>query len=71
MLGGFTALFGVATGSLAAWFVVAEVMNLRFVWLPGSAFSAAGAALVLTVAFGLIGTLSALGQKPAPVLRNL
>jgi predicted lysophospholipase L1 biosynthesis ABC-type transport system permease subunit len=29
------------------------------------------AALVLTVAFGLIGTLSALGQKPAPVLRSL
>jgi putative ABC transport system permease protein len=71
VLGGFTALFGVATGSIAAWFVVSDVMNLRFVWLPGPAFSAAAAALVLTVAFGLIGTLSALGQKPAPVLRNL
>jgi putative ABC transport system permease protein len=71
VLGGFTALFGVATGSIAAWFVVSDVMNLRFVWLPGPAFAAAMAALVLTVAFGLIGTLSALGQKPAPVLRSL
>jgi putative ABC transport system permease protein len=71
VLGGFTALFGVLTGSIAAWFVVGDVMNLRFVWLPGPAFVAAGAALILTVTFGLIGTLNALGQKPAPVLRNL
>jgi putative ABC transport system permease protein len=64
-------VFGVAAGSVAAWFVVADVMNLGFVWLPGPALAAAGGALLLTVAFGLIGTLTALGQKPAPVLRNL
>jgi putative ABC transport system permease protein len=46
-------------------------MNLSFVWLPGSAAAAAGGALLVTVALGLIGTFSALGQKPAPVLRNL
>jgi predicted lysophospholipase L1 biosynthesis ABC-type transport system permease subunit len=28
-------------------------------------------AAALTIAFGLIGTFSALGQKPAPVLRHL
>jgi putative ABC transport system permease protein len=33
--------------------------------------AAALAAVVITVALGLIGTYSALGQKPAPVLRNL
>jgi len=27
--------------------------------------------VLITVALGLIGTYSALGQKPAPVLRNL
>jgi putative ABC transport system permease protein len=70
-LGAATAVFGVAAGSIAAWFVVTEVMNLGFVWLPGPALAAAGAALLLTVVFGLIGTLTALGQKPAPVLRNL
>ncbi len=70
-LGAATAVFGVAAGSIAAWFVVADVMNLGFVWLPGPALAAAGGALLLTVAFGLIGTLTALGQKPAPVLRNL
>jgi putative ABC transport system permease protein len=68
-LGAATAAFGVAAGSLAAWYVVAEIMNLRFVWLPGPAFVAAAGALALTVALGLAGTLRALSQKAAPVLR--
>jgi putative ABC transport system permease protein len=46
-------------------------MNLSFVWLPVPAFTAALGALVLTVILGLLGTFTALGQKPAPVLRNL
>jgi putative ABC transport system permease protein len=71
LLGAATALFGVAAGSLAAAFVVTHVMSFKFVWLPGPALASALAALVLTVAFGLIGTFSALGQKPARVLRHL
>ena len=71
LLGLATALFGVAIGSVAAWLVVVELMNLPFKWLPGPALGAAFGALAITVAFGLIGTFSALGQKPAPVLRNL
>lgn len=35
------------------------------------ALAAAVLAVLVTVALGLIGTFSALGQKPAPVLRNL
>ena len=46
-------------------------MNLTFVWLPGPAAAAAFGALLVTVAFGLIGTFTALGHKPATVLRNL
>ena len=71
LLGTVTALFGVAAGSAAAWMVVTNVMNLSFTWLPGPALSAAFGALALTVVFGLIGTYTALGHKPAPVLRNL
>jgi len=71
LLGFATAAFGVAAGSIAAWAVVTRVMDLAFVWLPGPALAAAFGALVLTVLFGLIGTFSALGQKPAPVLRHL
>lgn len=71
LLGAATAVFGVLAGSLAGWLIVAELMHLRFVWLPLPALAAASAAVVVTVALGLAGTFSALGQKPAPVLRNL
>jgi putative ABC transport system permease protein len=71
LLGLATALFGVMVGSIAAFFVVRDVMNLTFVWLPVPAFAAALGALVLTVILGLLGTFTALGHKPAPVLRNL
>jgi len=70
-LGLATALFGVAAGSAAAAMVVTQVMNLQFFWLPGPAVAAAAGAVVATVALGLVGTFSALGQKPAPILRAL
>ena len=71
MLGVATAVFGVAAGTAAAAFVIRQVMNLPFTWLPGPDLAAAGGAVVVTVALGLIGTFHALGQKPAPVLRSL
>ena len=71
LLGVATALFGVAAGSIAAWVVVTNVMNLTFAWLPGPAAAAAFGAVLVTVAFGLVGTFAALGHKPATVLRNL
>jgi putative ABC transport system permease protein len=71
LLGAATALFGVISGSLAAWLIVADLMHLRFVWLPMPALAAAVGAVLVTVGLGLAGTFAALGQKPAPVLRNL
>ncbi|HLA20536.1 MAG TPA: FtsX-like permease family protein [Pseudolabrys sp.] len=71
LLGAATALFGVLSGSLAGWLIVADLMHLRFSWQPWPALAAAVLAVLVTVALGLIGTFSALGQKPAPVLRNL
>jgi putative ABC transport system permease protein len=71
LIGGATAIFGVIAGSLAAWLIVTELMNLDFTWLPLPALLATIGAVVITVALGLLGTFSALGQKPAPVLRNL
>jgi putative ABC transport system permease protein len=71
LLGLATAVFGVAAGTISASAVITEVMNLPFHFLPGPALLAAGAALALTILFGLFGTFAALGQKPAPVLRNL
>ncbi|MBV9349029.1 MAG: ABC transporter permease [Pseudolabrys sp.] len=71
VLGLFTALFGVLAGSLAAWFIIVELMHLGFEWLFLPALAATLGAVGVTVGLGLIGTFRALGQKPAPVLRNL
>ena len=71
LIGLATAVVGVAAGSLAAFLVMTEVMNLAFAWLPWPALTATLGASALTIAFGLIGTFSALSQKPAPVLRHL
>jgi putative ABC transport system permease protein len=71
LLGSATALFGLLSGSLAAWLIVSDLMHLRFSWLPLPALTAALAAVAVTVVLGLLGTYTALGQKPAPVLRNL
>jgi len=71
LIGLATVVFGVAAGSLAADLVVTRVMEFPFVWVAGEAVGAATAALLVTVALGLAGTFSALGRKPAEVLRNL
>jgi putative ABC transport system permease protein len=71
MIGLATAVFGVIAGSVAAYFIVTRLMTLSFVWEAGSATGVVLAALVVTVGLGLAGTLLALNQKPASVLRNL
>jgi len=71
MIGFATAVFGVVAGSVAAWLIVTRLMTLSFVWQAGSAAGVVVAALVVTVGLGLAGTLLALNQKPASVLRNL
>ena len=71
VIGAAAALFGVIGGSIAGWLIVSQLMHLSFAWLPWPALLAATAAVVVTVILGLVGTYLALGQKPAPILRNL
>ncbi|WP_422041333.1 ABC transporter permease [Roseibium sp.] len=71
ILGLTTAVFALVAGGVAAWFVITRIMEGTFVLMPVTAAGAALVALVLTVGFGLIGTWRILGEKPAPVLRNL
>ena len=71
ILGLATAIFATAAGAIAAAFVVENVMNFSFHFEPAAAGIAAITAVLLTIGLGLIGTWRALGQKPAPVLRNL
>jgi putative ABC transport system permease protein len=71
LIGLATAVFGVFAGSIAAWLIVTRLMTLSFAWQAGSAAGVVASALVVTVGLGLAGTLLALNQKPATVLRNL
>ncbi len=71
MLGVATAIFALAAGGVAAWFVTASVMESAFRYSLPVALAALGLAVALTVGFGLAGTWRALGQKAAPILRNM
>jgi putative ABC transport system permease protein len=71
LIGLATALFALAAGGVAAWYVITQIMSLPWAFLPEVALSTVVIALVLTVGFGLIGTWRVLGHKAAPVLRNL
>lgn len=71
LLGLSTAIFALLAGSAAAWYVVVRVMTLPAYFQPEVAVMTVIIALVLTVGFGLAGTWRILGQKAAPILRNL
>ncbi len=71
ILGAATALFALVAGGLSAWFVVARIMRLPSAFLPDVAVLTLVISLVLTVGIGLAGTWRILGQKAAPVLREL
>ena len=71
LLGATTALFAIIAGALAAWTVIDPIMDLSFEFTPSTAITAVCAGLILTVGFGLVGTWRILGEKAAPVLRNL
>ncbi|ARM90371.1 ABC transporter permease FtsX-like protein [Rhizobium sp. CIAT894] len=71
ILGLATAIFALIAGGIAAWFIVARIMRLPSTFLPDVAGLTLVTALVLTVGIGLIGTWRILGQKAAPVLREL
>ena len=71
LLGLMSGVFAIFAGSLAAQFIVTEIMGGTFTILPGTAFSAIVIALVFTLSLGLAGSWRILGEKPAPILRNL
>lgn len=71
LLGLATAVFSLAFGGLAAWFVVERIMGLPSHFMADIAMGTLLAALVMTVGIGLAGTWRVLGQKAAAVLREL
>ncbi len=71
LLGLATAIFAVLAGSVAAWFVISWIMDFKYVMLPGIAAATIVSALIVTIGLGLAGTWRILGQKAAPILREL
>ena len=59
-----------ALGSVAAWLLVTRYLHVDFNWLPWTVAGVIAAAIAAVIAIGLAGTWRALGQKPAPLLRN-
>ncbi|MET3522727.1 ABC transporter permease [Mesorhizobium abyssinicae] len=71
LIGLATAVFALAAGGVAAWFVVARIMTLPSHFMPEVAVATMLVSLAVTVGIGLAGTWRVLGHKAAPVLRNL
>ncbi|MCL6707694.1 FtsX-like permease family protein, partial [Pseudomonas sp. R2.Fl] len=71
LLGTATAAFALLAGGTAAWFIVSRIMNLPATFLPSVTVATLLVAMLTTIAVGLIGTWRILGQKAAPVLREL
>ncbi|MER9424311.1 ABC transporter permease [Mesorhizobium sp. M0317] len=71
LIGLATAVFALAAGGIAAWYIVARIMTLPSHFMPEVAVATLVFALVITVGIGLAGTWGVLGHKAAPVLRDL
>jgi putative ABC transport system permease protein len=68
-LGVVAALVGGLLGLIGAYVVVTLVMQLPWVWAPGTMATILSLALVLTLAAGFIGTWRVLGRSAGTVLR--
>lgn len=71
LLGAATAVFALVSGGGIAWYVLSQIMKLPSNFLPDVAIMTIAISLVITIGIGLAGTWRILGQKAAPVLREL
>ena len=71
---GFLALITTAIASiiatLTAWGITVFVMNMKWLFVPSIVLETSFVCLITIILIGLAGTWHALGQKPAPLLRN-
>lgn len=70
LLGFSTALIALGIGTLAAWAVVTQILEMEWIFLPQAAVVTIVASIAVTLGLGLAGTYRALSQKAAPLLRN-
>ncbi|MFQ5955848.1 MAG: ABC transporter permease, partial [Kiloniellales bacterium] len=70
LMGLITGAIAAAIGSTAAWAVVTQAMGADWAFPPAAVVATVLLAMAVTLLFGFAGTWRALGQKPAPLLRN-
>ena len=70
MLGVSTALIAGLVGTITAYLVLTQMMGMDWVFLPMAVVNTVLIAGLITIGLGFVGTWHALGQKPAPLLRN-
>ena len=69
-IGLVSALFGILTGTLGAWYLAEYLLEMPFVFSATTAVVTALLAMLLTVSAGLLVTFRALSAKPAAYLRD-
>jgi putative ABC transport system permease protein len=71
LLGFITALIALGLGTLGAFVVVTQVMNMPWAFTLTPVLAVTAASLMLTVSLGMIGSWAALRQRPATALREV
>ncbi|TNE35291.1 MAG: FtsX-like permease family protein [Alphaproteobacteria bacterium] len=69
LLGLVTSVIAAGAGWIAAYFVVTELLDGKWVSLPFTILATILVSVAVTLSFGLVGSWRALGEKTAPVLR--
>ncbi|MEM6901751.1 MAG: FtsX-like permease family protein [Pseudomonadota bacterium] len=70
VLGISTALIAGLAGTITAYLVLTGTMGMEWTFLPMAVINTVLIASLITIGLGFLGTWHALGQKPAPLLRN-
>nr|WP_240969461.1 FtsX-like permease family protein [Sneathiella limimaris] len=69
LLGLVTSVIAALAGWLAAYVVITDVLEAKWLNLPGTIIGTVLVSVIVTILFGLFGSWKALGEKTAPILR--
>ncbi|MCF8465810.1 MAG: FtsX-like permease family protein [Sneathiella sp.] len=70
LLGLVTSVIAAVAGWLAAYLIITELLEAKWISLPFTIIATILASVAVTLLFGLLGSWRALGEKVAPVLRS-
>jgi len=70
LLGLITSIIAAAAGWTASYLVITQLLEAKWINLPMTVLATILISVAVTLAFGLLGSWNALGEKVAPVLRS-